>query len=302
VSIEVDGIDLDLMALADLGQPRRLALEIHRQLRERFTTVPLPVPLEQIATAVGIVGIREFDTDAFEGTLVIANGDGAIGLRAGMRSGRKNFTLGHEPGHFVIPSHRLTKTRFECSAADMRRFPTAGENPDSHPVLERIEIEANEFSAELIVPMPEFRGRRRKLGKGVDLAHVRVLARDFDVSLEVMSKVYVRDVGEPAVVILAKNGVVRRVIPGPEFPYMGLRAGRPLPDDCFTRRWLRSAEVGQISDLRDVPPHHWIERSTGIPALYEQVLAQIDGWSSTLLTVETTEEDEEADDSHWNRR
>jgi hypothetical protein len=302
VSIDVDGIDLDLMALADLGQPRRLALEIHRQLRERFKTVPLPVPLEKIATAVGIVGIREFDTDAFEGTLVIVNGDGAIGLRAGMRSGRKNFTLGHEVGHFVIPSHRLTKTRFECSAADMRRFPTVGGNPDSRPVLERIEIEANEFSAELIVPMPEFRGCRRKLGKGVDLAHVGVLARDFDVSSEVMSQVYVHDIGEPAVVILAKNGVVRRVIPGPKFPYMGLRAGRSLPDDCFTRRWLRSAEVGQISDLRDVPAHHWIERGAGITGLYEQVLPQIDGWSSTLLTVETTEEDEEADDSRWNRR
>jgi Zn-dependent peptidase ImmA (M78 family) len=302
VSVEVDSIDLDLMALADLGQPRRLALEIHRQLRERFKTLPLPVPLEKIATAVGIIGIREFDTDAFEGTLVIANGDGVIGLRQGMRSGRKNFTLGHEIGHFVIPSHRLAKTRFECSPSDMRRFRTVGETSDSCSVLERIEIEANEFSAELIVPMPEFRGCRRKLEKGADLAHVRVLARDFDVSSEMMSQVYVRDADDPTAVILAKNGIVRRVIAGPKFPYMGLRAGGPLPDNCFTRRWLLSAGTGQISDLRDVPPHQWIERSVGVAGLYEQVLSQIDGWSSTLLTIEMAEEDEEKDDRRWNRR
>jgi hypothetical protein len=297
-----DGIELDLMALADLGQPRRLALEIHRQLRERFGEVPLRVPLEQIAAALGVVGICEFQTDRFEGTLVISNGAGAIGLRRGMSSGRRNFTLGHEIGHFVVPSHRLTRTRFECSAADMRRFRTVGESPESRPVLERIEIEANEFSAELIVPMPEFRSHRRKLGKGVDLVHVRALARTFDVSSEMMSKVYVLDADEPTAVILAKNGVVRRVIPGPKFPYMGLSAGGPIPDDCFSRRWLRSAEVGKVSDLTDVPSHHWIERSAGIAGLYEQVLAQIDGWSSTLLTVEMEEEDEDADDSGWNRR
>jgi hypothetical protein len=297
-----DWIELDLMALADLGQPRRLALEIHRQLRTRFGEVPLRVPLEQIAAALGIVGIREFKGVQFEGTLVISNGEGAIGLRNGMSSGRRNFTLGHEIGHFVIPSHRLTRTRFECSAADMRRFRAIGETLESRTSLERIEIEANEFSAELVVPMPEFRDRRRKLGKGVDLAHIRSLAGAFDVSLQMMSGVYVRDADEPTAIVLAKDGVVHQVIPGPKFPYMGLRKGVPLPDDCFTRRWLRSAEISTISDLRDVPPHHWIERSSGIANLYEQVLSQMDGWSSTLLTVELQEEDDDSDDRAWNRR
>jgi hypothetical protein len=106
--------------------------------------------------------------------------------------------------------------------------------------------------------------------------------------------VYVCDVDEPA---------IHQVIPGPKFPYMGLRKGVPIPDDCFTRRWLRSGEVSTISDLRDVPPHHWIERSSGIAGLFEQVLSQVDGWSSTLLTVELQDEDDdESDDRASNRR
>jgi hypothetical protein len=43
-------------------------------------------------------------------------------------------------------------------------------------------------------------------------------------------------------------------------------------------------------------------RSAGIAGLYEQALVQIDGWSSTLLTVEMEEEDEDTDDRGWNRR
>jgi hypothetical protein len=85
---DVDQITIDLMALADLGQPLKLAFELHRQIRDQYGVVPLRVPLEQIARAVGIVGIKEFNTDRFEGTLVVTGNDGAVGLRRGMPSGR----------------------------------------------------------------------------------------------------------------------------------------------------------------------------------------------------------------------
>src|SRR4051794_33735155 len=114
-------ITIDLMELADLGQPLKLAFELHRQIRAQLGAVPLRVPLEQIAKALGIVGIREYDTDNFEGTLVLSDGAGAVGLRRGMPSGRRHFTLGHEIGHFVIPSHRIVKSKFECSTSDLRR-------------------------------------------------------------------------------------------------------------------------------------------------------------------------------------
>jgi Zn-dependent peptidase ImmA (M78 family) len=294
-------ITIDLMELADLGQPLKLAFELHRQIRAQLGAVPLRVPLEQIAKALGIVGIREYDTDNFEGTLVLSDGAGAVGLRRGMPSGRRHFTLGHEIGHFVIPSHRIVKSKFECSTSDLRRA-RPKDRWDAVPDEERIEIEANEFSAALVVPMPEYRVERRKLSKACDLEQVRVLARKFDVSLEVMAKIYVTSADGLAAIVISKDRKVQRVIPAPNFPYLGLRAGMPIPDLSLTRRWPSPSTIGTVSEMKDVPTHAWLEKRGRVETLYEQVFAQKNGYATTLLTVDMSDDDEEADDRHWNRR
>jgi Zn-dependent peptidase ImmA (M78 family) len=298
---DVDEITIDLMALADLGQPQKLAFELHRQIRDQFGVVPLRVPLEQIAKAVGIVGIKEFDTDEFEGTLVVSGSDGAVGLRKGMRSGRRNFTLGHEIGHFVIPSHRMAKLNFQCSTSDMGRN-RPKEKWEDVPRMQRIEIEANEFSAALVVPMPEYRTERRTFGKGCDLEHVRSLARKFDVSLEMMSRIYVTTADELSAIVMSKDGTVRKIIPAPNFPYLGLRSGIPVPDAALSRRWPGPSTIGTVSEMREAPTHVWLDKRGRVETLYEQVLAQAEGWSTTLLTVDMSEDDEDDDDRHWNRR
>jgi Zn-dependent peptidase ImmA (M78 family) len=298
---DVDDLTIELMELADLGQPLKLAFELHRQMRDQFGAVPLRVPLEQIAKAVGIVGIKEFSTDRFEGTLVVTGNDGAVGLRRGMPSGRRNFTLGHEIGHFVIPSHRMAKSIYECSSSDMRRS-RPREKWEDVPRMERIEIEANEFAAALVVPMPEFRTERRKLGKACDLEHVRSLARTFDVSLEMMSKIYVTSAEELAAIVISKDGTVRRIIPAPNFPYLGLRSGTPVPEAALCRRWPGPTMIGTVSEMREAPTQVWLDKRGRVEALYEQVFAQTDGWSTTLLTVDIIEDDEDGDDRNWNRR
>lgn len=301
MTTEVAEITIDLMELADIGQPLKLAFELHRQIRAQLGAVSLRVPLEQIAKALGIVGIREYDTDNFEGTLVISDGAGAVGLRKGMPSGRRNFTLGHEIGHFVIPSHRIVKSKFECSTSDLRRA-RPKDKWDAVPHEERIEIEANEFSAALVVPMPEYRAERRKLSKACDLDQVRVLARKFDVSLEVMAKVYVTSADELTAIVISKDRKVQRVIPAPNFPYLGLRAGMPIPDLSLTRRWPSPSTIGTVSEMKDVPTHAWLEKRGRVEALYEQVFAQKNGYATTLLTVDMSDDDEEEDDRRWNRR
>jgi Zn-dependent peptidase ImmA (M78 family) len=301
MTTDVKEITIDVMELADLGQPLKLAFELHDQIRAQLGAVPLRAPLEQIAKAVGIVGIKEYETDNFEGTLVISDGAGAVGLRKGMSPGRRNFTLGHEIGHFVIPSHRLAKAKFECSRSDMLRS-RPKEKWDAVPQLERIEIEANEFSAALIVPMPEYRAERRKLGKACDLEQVRLLARTFDVSLEMMAKIYVTTADELAAIVMSKDRRVQKVIPAPNFPYLGLRTGIPIPDASLTRRWPAPSRIGTVSEMRETPTHVWLEQRGRVETLYEQVFAQTDGWATTLLTVDVRDDDDEEDDRHWNRR
>jgi hypothetical protein len=293
------GLGIDMMALADIGQPGKLALEIHRQLRAKYGSVPRRIPLAAIAKSVGIVAIKDVDVDEFEGTLVIKDGVGAIGLRRGMRSGRRNFTLGHEIGHYLIPTHRMRRQQFECSTKDLNRVRA---NWDKTPPLEQIEVEANEFSLTLLVPGPEYKEERRKLGKGSDVTHIRSLAETFDVSQEVMASLYVRMSDEKVCIITSNNGRVRRIIPCTGFPYLGLSRDVPVPQGSMTHRLTRSAAVGSHSDLEEMPTHSWLESRGSVSALYEQVLIQKDGWATTLLMVDEEEVDEDDDDRNWNRR
>ena len=88
--------------------------------------------------------VNEMEVQGFDGALVRAKGTpfGAIILRDSIReSGRKNFTIAHEIGHFVIPGHE--EADLVCTATDV------GSWPDSAKEFER---EANDFAAELLMP------------------------------------------------------------------------------------------------------------------------------------------------------
>ena len=292
---------IELMELADLAQPGKIALELHKQLRAQYGTVPLQLPLIGLIEAVGIIGIKEFDRDDFEGTLVVKEGVGAIGLRRGMNSGRRNFTIAHELGHFLIPHHRLGKSDFSCAKTDMAGRRGGKVNWNARPLAQRIEIEANEFAAILIIPGPEFRTERLKLGMTSDIEHVRPLAKAFDVSQEVMAQKYVDAADEQIAIITSHDGVVKRIIAGSDFPYMGLRGGSPLPTDSVTDVFRRQRLAGEASELREIKTDAWLERRGSITGLYEQVVLQQNGWAMTLLSVEAEEVEEDANDRNWNR-
>lgn len=291
---------IDMMELADLGQPRKIAWEIHRQLRTQYGEVPRHIPLSGIAKAVGIVSIDEFDTNSFEGTLVIQGAKGAIGLRRGLQRGRRNFTLGHELGHFLNPWHRKFGSKFECN----KHAVLATRSPDfsKRPIAERIEVEANEFSAALLVPLPEYKIERKLLGKDIDITHIRALAITFAVSQEFMARIYVDQADSKIAVIHSQDGVVRRLILPSDFPYLGLRKDVPLPRESLTHKFRITNPTGAVSTLNEISTSAWLERRGSVTALYEQVLLQKEGWTTTLLMIDEDEEDDEADDSNWNRR
>jgi hypothetical protein len=88
--------------------------------------------------------VNELDVKGFDGALVRAKGTpfGAIIVRNSIReSGRKNFTVAHEIGHFVLPGHENTDP--VCTSIEVSNW------SDSAKDLER---EANKFAAELLMP------------------------------------------------------------------------------------------------------------------------------------------------------
>ncbi len=100
--------------------------------------------LLQIAQRIGL-RVCEVNAEAFEGSLVRAldGPKGIIAVNIAIREfTRKRFTIAHEIGHYVIPSHRRLENTCTNNMVETWR-----EN------LKRPELEANEFAVELLLPV-----------------------------------------------------------------------------------------------------------------------------------------------------
>lgn len=98
--------------------------------------------VRQIAAALG-VEIEEADANTFDGALVRFKGsiEGAIAVRKSIREiGRKNFTIAHELGHLLLPGHDESTV---CKADDVETWDEG---------VSKLELEANEFAGELLLP------------------------------------------------------------------------------------------------------------------------------------------------------
>jgi hypothetical protein len=95
--------------------------------------------------------LNEVEVDGFDGALIRAEGVsfGAIAVRRGiLEEGRKNFTIAHEIGHYVLPGHE--KCDEVCLDTDVGNWSDGGK---------QLEREADEFAAELLIPTSYARPR-----------------------------------------------------------------------------------------------------------------------------------------------
>ena len=121
-------------------------------------TLTVPVPIVQLCRDLDIEDIQDLDTDGFEGGLITdtERSRGVI-LARKAHPYRRRFTIAHELGHFLIPTHVPdTLGRFLCSREDMRLLSAV-----EHDRRGRMEVEANRFasliliSAALAAPTPQ---------------------------------------------------------------------------------------------------------------------------------------------------
>jgi hypothetical protein len=94
--------------------------------------------------------VNDLDVKGFDGALVRAKGTpfGAIIVRDSIReSGRKNFTVAHEIGHFILPGHE--DADLVCTSTEVGNWSGSTKG---------VEREANEFAAELLMPELVVRG------------------------------------------------------------------------------------------------------------------------------------------------
>jgi len=149
---------------------------------EQFQIRKHPVPVEQIAQKLGArVVFEAFDSrDNLSGVLLKENGNVTIAVNSSDPSTRQRFTIAHECGHLVL-KHK--GDMFVDQTIRLHRDDNSGS------AVDRLEIEANGFAAELLMPsswvLKEFEKRLKGSSLKVESV-VRDLARSFDVSPKAM--------------------------------------------------------------------------------------------------------------------
>jgi hypothetical protein len=164
-----------------------------------------PVDVRQLALAVGsqlrwadsISTVNAVPLDSFEGGLFeLEKGAWALLYNEKMTSpGRIRFTQAHELGHFLL--HRKLQSSFECSEGDLVHWGSD---------LKKLESEADEFAALLLMPLTHF--RRATSGQPINLEALSMASYQFGVSLTAAALRWIKSTEESAVLILSRDGYI----------------------------------------------------------------------------------------------
>jgi Zn-dependent peptidase ImmA (M78 family) len=203
-----------------------------------------PGNLFRIAPRLGLE-IREVNADGFDGALIRARELplGAIVIRKSIReAGRKNFTLAHEIGHFLLPGH--DQTELICTKADV------GNWGDGSKEIER---EADEFAAELLMPSALVQRIIRSAAPSLQL--IEKIASQFHTSLSAAAWRYC-DLAKEQCAIVWSGGERIDWSKRSETFALSLRKGTPLNKATFAFRAFDGQAVPK--QPQEVPANGWI--------------------------------------------
>ena len=216
---------------------------------------------------------------------------GSILVAAGRSQKRRRYSVAHELGHFLIPTHMPDAAQgFECSLDDLHLLDHKEQNR-----RRRVEAEANRFAAALLMPVPRI--RTACASKRPSLVEVVRLADEFDVSKEAMARSYVEANREAVAVILLRHGRIVRMYRNERlFPWIEPRVGDVVPAGSIANS--SALPPGEFSQIEECEPDTWVsERDVRrVDALTEHLLAQRDGFAMLLLHAELIDEDDDGDE------
>lgn len=276
---------LDLIEFADLTRPTEIAEEILKQNPDIVESTPL----EEIAHAAGIKEIRYCPLDNLEGALVAnpTKSEGIIIVSDRARHHRQRFTLGHELGHFLIPRHGH---EMNCSVGDLYT-----QSRSNSTTKQRIEAEANEFSAELLMPKTNF-CNATPFKQKPSIEAINALSSIFDISFQACANRYVDLHGEPLAVVFSHNGLVSYSYRSAEIPFwLKVNKSDNIPFHSLTRA-IDTNRANHIT-TDEVDSTLWFDYKAGFEmpeSTIEAVFVQENGYVATLLwfqdAIEETED------------
>ncbi|MES2699341.1 MAG: ImmA/IrrE family metallo-endopeptidase [Pseudomonadota bacterium] len=255
---------------------------------------------QDLCRQLDITAIETLQTEGFEAALVThtVRSSGAILVAEGRTRQRRRFSIAHELGHFLIPAHRVPADgMLQCTSSQLKMTNQRGVD-----FRARMEIEANQFAAMLLMPPPIVRLQLRQLVEP-NLPDLFRLAQRFDVSKEAMARAFVVYARQSLAVIVVKNGAVLWAYRDARtFPWLEVKRGDPVPADSVWHH--RMLKPGDHSDLEECEAVTWLSsaKARKVEALTEQALDQRNGFGLILLHAELRDEEGDglrATDEGW---
>lgn len=285
--MKVTRIDLD-----GTGSPIGLVTKILKAEPD----LKIPVPIEELALQLDIGEIAELTTEGFEGGLLTDDirSFGGILVRKGMDARRRRFTIGHELGHFLLPFHKPAKPgEFLCSRADMSRWSAREQDRAA-----KMEVEANQFSALILMPPSHLRPLLRKSGEP-SLTGVLAVHDEYNVSKEAAARAFTEYHDEAVAIAIVRDGKIQRIYRRTSFPKFCVGRGHSVPMGSRIQ-----GAVGDMSNLHRVDSAQWLETDYGVrpPTLYQQTLIQTSGWAMILLWPELQDDEEDPDEDRTSKQ
>ena len=198
----------------------------------------------QIAAALGL-GLQEAEVDGFDGALVRATNLplGAIVIRKSIReASRKNFTIAHEIGHFVLSAS--DRTSLACASSDVANW------SDTSKDMER---QADEFAAELLMPAALVEAIIH--GESPSLQLIEEIARKSRTSLSAAAWRYCDLAKESCAVVWSTDRAISWSKRAAGFGF-SLPKGKRIEEGTFADACFAKAKVPKRP--RSVPARLWI--------------------------------------------
>lgn len=186
--------------------PKRYANDITLFLNSVYKNAPeerFPVDIKKLALEYSsikfpsepIVRIQEEPFEDFDGALIhTANWNILINKK--ISSGRKNFTLAHEFGHYLLHRHLLTDG-IRCNYEAMRDWSVNSTT---------MEQEANTFASYLLMPFDDF--RKQVDNQAVDFNLFKKLTERYGTSLTAVILRWLEQTSKRAVFIVSVDGFI----------------------------------------------------------------------------------------------
>lgn len=240
------------------------------------------VDLDEIAEKFNL-SVREKNLTGCDGALLrsATGSKGIIVVKQSIREiGRKRFTVAHELGHFVL--HGASAA---CISSDIGQWSDTRQR----------EKEADEFSAELLIPSDEVQPLINSHKPSLQL--IGRVAEEYETSLSASGWRFCDIVSTPCAIIWSTSKVIQWLRKSDSFPFF-LRRGANVPEGSYAMAAYKGKRLPEAPE--PVPAGEWIdhprilegaeiwEHSLNLPS-YDSVITLL--WVRSEITKEEREED-----------